>query len=117
MFNGSSILAHRISAQIAGYDIDCLQVLHSCDNPGCCNPTHLRTGTHTDNMRDKVERKRYAKEIKRNRGNLNKMSKITQAIRDAIIDDPRVYREIADDYGISAAQVCRIKKRLQWFYV
>lgn len=33
-------------------------VLHSCDNPSCCNPKHLRLGTATDNADDCTGRNR-----------------------------------------------------------
>jgi hypothetical protein len=31
-------------------------VLHSCDHRRCCNPNHLRTGTHAENMADRKKR-------------------------------------------------------------
>lgn len=33
--------------------------LHSCDNPACCNPAHLRWGSQKANVSDAVERKRH----------------------------------------------------------
>lgn len=36
------------------------QALHSCDNPPCINPDHLRWGTHRDNNDDKITRQRLA---------------------------------------------------------
>ena len=34
-------------------------VLHSCDNPSCVLPSHLRVGTAQDNMNDKMQRGRH----------------------------------------------------------
>lgn len=34
--------------------------LHSCDEPGCVNPKHLRWGTQRENAADASERLRYA---------------------------------------------------------
>jgi len=37
-----------------------LMLLHSCDNPPCVNPSHLRPGTALQNKRDSIKRKRHA---------------------------------------------------------
>lgn len=54
--------AHRISYTIAKGSIPFhLVVRHMCNNSLCCNPNHLRLGTHSDNVRDKVIAGRQAK--------------------------------------------------------
>lgn len=55
--NGSR-LAHRAAlAEALGRPLEGI-VLHSCDNPPCINPAHLREGTHADNIADAMSRGR-----------------------------------------------------------
>jgi hypothetical protein len=42
-----------------------MSVLHSCDNPECFNPDHLRQGTALENAKDKVARGRHKSAAKR----------------------------------------------------
>lgn len=50
--------AHRLSWQFANHRAPKLLILHSCDNPPCVNPDHLREGTDADNSADRVSRGR-----------------------------------------------------------
>lgn len=53
--------AHRVAWELThGQEIpEGMLVLHSCDNPPCIYPGHLRIGTNQDNMNDAKERGRY----------------------------------------------------------
>jgi HNH endonuclease len=53
------VTASRVALAVTtGVEPEGMHALHSCDNPRCCNPAHLRWGTTQDNMRDKIERGR-----------------------------------------------------------
>lgn len=56
--HGKTAIAHRFAyASFHGKE-PCLQVLHSCDNPSCCNPSHLSEGTMNENMAQMSQRGR-----------------------------------------------------------
>ena len=60
--NGKRMHVHRISYTIFKGEIPPgLYVCHTCDNPSCCNPDHLWTGTAKENMQDAKKKGRLRK--------------------------------------------------------
>jgi hypothetical protein len=55
--NNEHFLAHRVAlANVRPAPGRGLLACHTCDNPPCCNPSHLYWGTPTDNRQDFVKR-------------------------------------------------------------
>jgi hypothetical protein len=97
-----------------GYD-----VLHSCDNPSCCNPAHLWAGTVRENMKDRDRKGRGR--VPDNRGSRHGMSKLTEKIvveiRAAYAAGEGSHRTLATRFGISHQAVAGIVTRETWRHV
>lgn len=51
--NNVAWMAHRYSLYLAQGSLgESTVVMHTCDNPSCINPEHLKEGTQADNMAD-----------------------------------------------------------------
>jgi len=88
-------LAHRVAYELSTDTLlpNDVLVRHRCDNPACCNPQHLETGTSQDNMRDRDLRGRTL------RGVAHGMAKVSE----------RIVRELRCLYAQSGAKVGAIQ--------
>lgn len=114
-WQGKPTGAHRLSWELAnGRKIrKGMDILHSCDNPRCIEPAHLREGTDLDNMRDREARGRG----RQPKGEATGRAKLTEAQVLAIRDDPRGKRPVAAHYGVSKTLVMLIRQRKAWKHI
>lgn len=151
--NDTTELAHRVAWEFdnntklptfSGLKTGVL-VLHGCDNPPCCNPKHLRAGSHSDNMVDMTARQRaaagnnngsrlYPEKLKRGeehplrkdpskavRGEKQHSAKLTatdvEKIRSEYIHRTTSLSKLAVHFGVSKTSVEKIVYRKTWKHV
>lgn len=110
----NNVLAHRKVMELTGYDVDGMFVCHRCDNPACCNPSHLFLGTTQENTKDRNEKQRQA------RGERQGSAKLTAEVvieirRRAASGEPQAW--LAQEFGISKSQCTNIVRRRHWRHV
>jgi hypothetical protein len=98
--------AHRFSYVAHRGEIpDGMVVMHTCDNPACVNPDHLKLGTQADNMMD-----RDAK----SRGIWNKTVHLPCDV-ETIKRSKKGDRELAQEFGCSPGHIWKIRNdRYAW---
>jgi hypothetical protein len=82
-------------------------VLHSCDNPPCVNPAHLRAGTAAENSGDMVRRNRHRPMRNEESGMARLTDQQVAEIRAASADG-ELQRDTAQKFGVHPAHVSRI---------
>lgn len=103
------VRASRLSFEIfAGSSPGEASVLHTCDNPPCCNPNHLFLG---DNIANMADRQRKGRTLSRER---HGMSKLTADQVGMVRGSGRATRDLAGEFGVSIRQINNIKAGRAW---
>ena len=118
-FNCSSVryTAHRVAWKLTHGVLDEeICVLHQCDNPPCCNPTHLFLGTRADNAADRDTKGRTNPP----RGERKGAAKLTE---DAVGDlrnrraNGESFSSLAKRFGVSEQTAWTVATRRAWTHV
>lgn len=110
---GYRTTAHRIAYILTYGDIpDGLVVCHRCDNPPCCNPSHLFLGTLASNNADRVAKGRGAQGSKQACAKLTE--ELVREIRATYECGNVTLVELAIRYGVTANTIGTIVRRKTW---
>jgi HNH endonuclease len=108
--NGKRRYLHRVLyAEKFGEIKEGTIIRHTCDNPRCINLDHLVEGTHTDNMRDRMDRGRTA------RGERNRGAILTeQQVLDIFNNCTNSPKELGLKYNVTPTTIRDIKIGKTW---
>jgi hypothetical protein len=103
--------------------------LHSCDNPACYEPSHLRWGSAQDNSDDAVARRRTAAGDRngsrkhpesRPRGSRHAGAKFTEQqvvyVRQQLTTG-RTQQSLADEFGVRQQAISWLKSGKTWTHI
>ena len=90
------------------YDHRNVCVIHTCDNPGCINPTHLMLGSHKQNMSHKLGK--HYESMRRAERSLN----IRKAVEICRLYGKLSKQELADKYEVSIHCISDVVQGKTW---
>lgn len=110
------VLAHRYSYELANHGFSPPVVMHTCDNPACVNPAHLRAGTMKANYDDMVAKGRLNR-TERKRGSEHHKARVTETEVRAIRASTDKLDILAERYGLTRSATEKIKYRQTWKHI
>lgn len=113
---GPRIRTHRwVYEQTYGPIPEDMVIMHTCDEPSCCNPKHLRLGTPANNNEDMRQKNRSM------RGTRNVHHKL---VEEEVYDIRRRYDAGSESlsalgraYGVSHTAIRYIGRRKTWYWL
>lgn len=121
-WEGKTVTAHRLSAYLFGMVEEPAApknpkgsgfVLHTCDNPRCCNPNHFTVGTYSTNQSEAYQRKRKEQP----KGQFHANSKLTNEEVSAIRERYKygyTQTNLAKEYGVSQTAISLIIREVSY---
>lgn len=112
-----NLMATRV-AYFLHYKVDPLDklVLHKCDNPKCCNPTHLFLGTTQDNTADMDEKGRRNSKVGEAHWKVKVTAEMVKDIR-SMAAAGESQKNLSVMYGIDASNISLIVSRKTWKHI
>jgi len=89
-------------------------IMHSCDNPPCCNPAHLSVGTYAENGKAAYDRKRRGSLIKPGENSPRAIltAKDVEYIRE--VGYAKSARELAAELGVGMSTITAVRTGQNW---
>lgn len=104
------LLSHRIAWMLAnGKDPHPLEIMHTCDNPPCCNPAHLIACNSHENMLDKAKKDRRPRVL-----TFEAVADIRQRYNRQM---PGITKMLASEHGVSNVTILNVVKRKTFSYL
>lgn len=104
--NRKPMRAHRFFYQkFKGLIPDGLLIMHTCDNPPCVNPKHLKLGTKDDNNKDTAKKRRH------NYGLNHWNGRLTDRQVEKIRLSSDTCLSLANRYKVSQPYISRLRSR------
>jgi hypothetical protein len=120
-FNWRSIRTHRFAFMAANGPIqNGSEICHRCDNPPCCNPSHLFAGTGKDNYADSKQKGRRRSPIGEKHHNSILTEEDVRSIRARYVSTA-LHRGnatlLAKEYGVTCGAILKITTGKTWKHV
>lgn len=123
-YDQDEVYAHRVAWRFAHGGVplqEGMEVAHSCDNPSCCNPSHIEARPHSKTMGGREER---GGRVER-RGGLRprkltweRVVRIRELGREGVLTQAQIASRIGAEYGaeavVSAQMISDILSGRSW---